>query len=314
MTHIYIIHENKEWTAPLLKHLDDMQLPYKEWFLNEGTLDLSDIPPEGIFYNRISASSHTRDHRYSAEYTASVLAWLNAHNRIVLNSERALALEISKIAQYSSLQANGIKIPKTIAAIGKTQIIEAAKKMTPPFITKHNRGGKGLGVQLFHSIIALETYINNDQFEKPIDGITLIQEYIQSPEPYITRCEFINGKFLYAVRVDTSEGFELCPADACSIGDNFCPTTTKTKAKFEIIENFNHPILTKYEKFLSENDITFAGIEFIKDKAGNLFTYDVNTNTNYNTDAENNVGIYGMKEIANVLGTKLKELKAIKKI
>ena len=24
-----------------------------------------------------------------------------------------------------------------------------------------------------------------------------------------------SGKFLYAVRVDTSEGFQLCPADAC---------------------------------------------------------------------------------------------------
>ena len=29
--------------------------------------------------------------------------------------------------------------------------------------------------------------------------------------------ENYGGQFLYAVQVDTSEGFELCPADACRI-------------------------------------------------------------------------------------------------
>ena len=32
--------------------------------------------------------------------------------------------------------------------------------------------------------------------------------------------EFVGGEFLYAVRVDTSQGFELCPADACRIDDD----------------------------------------------------------------------------------------------
>jgi hypothetical protein len=29
--------------------------------------------------------------------------------------------------------------------------------------------------------------------------------------PLITRAEFVGGKFIYAVEVDTSGGFELCP-------------------------------------------------------------------------------------------------------
>src|SRR3546814_13781757 len=91
--------------------------------------------------------------------------------------------------------------------------------MPGSFITKHNRAGKGLGVQWFHSVKALEDYVNGEAFEPSIDGITLIQEYIRAPEPYITRVEFVGGKFLYAVRVDTSLGFELCPADVCQVGD-----------------------------------------------------------------------------------------------
>ena len=41
-------------------------LPFEEWFLSEGVLDLAGAPPQGVFYNRMSASSHTRGHRYAA--------------------------------------------------------------------------------------------------------------------------------------------------------------------------------------------------------------------------------------------------------
>ena len=44
----------------------------------------------------------------------------------------------------------------------------------------------------------------------------LVQRYIKAPEPFITRVEFIGGQLLYG-RVDTSQGVELCPADACQI-------------------------------------------------------------------------------------------------
>lgn len=305
---VYIIHENEEWTKPLFDHLDTLQVPYEDWFLHEGTFDLTKEPPKGVFYNRMSASSHTRNHRYAPEYTAAVLAWLESHHRMVFNTSRALQLEVSKIAQYTSLEAFGIPVPKTVAAIGKEKIIEAASSFSGPFITKHNRAGKGLGVRKFKSIDDLRKYIYSHEFEPSIDGITLIQEYINSPEPYITRLEFINGRFFYAVRVDTSEGFELCPADACVIGDRFCPTTIDSKPKFEILTDYSNPYLAKYESFLRANGIHFAGIECIVDQKGNLFTYDVNTNTNYNAEAEAKAHKYGMKAIAEVLKGQLELL------
>ncbi|WP_017436966.1 ATP-grasp domain-containing protein [Saccharococcus caldoxylosilyticus] len=312
MSKIYIIHENSEWTVHLTRRLDELGLPYEEWFLDKGTVDLSATPPEGVFYSRMSASSHTRAHRFAPELTEAVLAWLERHGRRVLNGSRALRLEVSKVNQYMALNAHGIRTPKTIAAVGKEQIVEAAKQLgAPSFITKHNRAGKGLGVQLFHSIEALQQYLESPAFEDSVDGITLVQEYIQAPEPFITRCEFVGGKFMYAVRVDTSEGFELCPADACQIGDLFCPIgETATRPKFEIIDGFSDPILEKYEQFLRANDIHIAGIEFIRDQNGTIFTYDVNTNTNYNSEAEARAGKFGMLEVAKFLGEELKRLQA----
>jgi len=309
MTKIYIIHENNEWTAPLKKEMEALSLPYEDWFLSEGVLDLSTIPPEGVFYNRMSASSHTRDHRYAAEYTAAVLSWLENNGRKVINTSNALKLEVSKVAQYTALDAHGIRTPRTVVAVGKEQIIKAAEMFTGAFITKHNRGGKGLGVQLFQSTAALKHYVNGSDFDYPIDGITLIQEYIESDEPYITRCEFIGGKFIYAVQVDTSSGFQLCPADACQIGDAFCPVGTSASPKFEIIKDFENPIIEKYATFLKGNGIHIAGIEFIVNKQGEIFTYDINTNTNYNSEAEANAGMSGMGEIAKYLGSELKNLK-----
>lgn len=306
MAKIHVLHENNEWTNHLVKRLEEFSLPYELWHLDEGIIDIEATPPEGVFYNRMSASSHTRGHRYAPELTEGVLAWLEANGRSVFNGTRAIRLEVSKVNQYTALRQEGIPVPKTIAAVGKQQIIEAAERLgMSPFITKHNRAGKGLGVQLFHSVDALKQYVNGPMFEESIDGITLIQQYIEAPEPFITRCEFIGGKFLYAVRVDTSDGFELCPADACSIEDQFCPVGETPPAKFEVVEGFNDPIIQKLETFLEKNQIAVAGIEIIKDRDGNVYAYDVNTNTNYNSDAEAKAGKFGMLELATFLGNAL---------
>jgi hypothetical protein len=311
MSCIYVIHENHEWTAPLRTELERLDLPYREWFLDQGHLDLSAPPPEGVFYNRMSASSHTRNHRYAAEYTAAVLAWLESHGRRVINSSRSLQLEISKVAQYTALAAHGIRTPHTVAAVGREQILQAAKGFDGPFITKHNRGGKGLGVRLFHSVSALQLYLEDPEFEQSPDGITLLQQYIEAPEPFITRCEFVGGKFLYALRADTSQGFLLCPADECQVGDAFCPTNELATAKFRIVKNFDHPILIRYARFLEANAIHIAGIEFIVDGNGELYTYDINTNTNYNAVAESEAGLSGMRSIAMYLGSELTALAKI---
>ena len=308
MGKIHVIHENDAWVVPLRAAFDELSLPFEEWHLDEGLLDLSTAPPEGVFYNRMSASSHTRGHRYAPELTAGVLAWLESHGRRVVNDSRALRLEISKIAQYAALRDYGIRTPRTIAAVGKTNIVAAAQRMQGSFITKHNRAGKGLGVKLFNDVGALRAHLGSDAFEDSVDGITLIQEYIRAPEPFITRVEFVGGQFLYAVRVDTSLGFERCPADVCQVGDAFCPVGEQprdSKPRFRIVDGFRNPIVEKYQRFITDHGIGVAGIEFIENASGEIFTYDVNTNTNYNSDAEAEAGLFGMRSVAKYLGEEL---------
>src|SRR5438045_8599699 len=125
--HIYVIHENAAWLEPLARALDAEKVPWRDWFLDQGMFDLSKPPPKGVSYNRMRASSHTRDHRYAAELTAAVLAWLAGHGRRVVNGPRALDLEISKARQYAALEAAGIQTPRSVLVAGKEELVTAAR-------------------------------------------------------------------------------------------------------------------------------------------------------------------------------------------
>ena len=79
---------------------------------------------------------------------------------------------------------------------------------------------------------------------------------------------------------------------------------------FEIIENFHHPVLDRYGACLAMNGIQIAGVEMLIDEDGEAWTYDINTNTNYNQEAEAACGYTGtsragMHAIAGYLGRQL---------
>ena len=280
---IIVIHENKEWIPPFEEAFRALHLEYDFWYVPEMNFNLQDVPRQAVYYNRLSASSHTRNHRYEPELALGILEWLERHSRIVVNGSRALDLEISKIRQYQELEKYKILTPKTFASVRINEIMNGADQIGFPLVSKHNRSGKGLGVYKFDNKIALKEFISSQSFESSPDGINLLQEYIHAPSNTIIRMEFVGSKFIYAVEVNTSEGFELCPADECQIDSN-CPTGKESK--FSIIQDFKIKNLSSYEAFLSDNDIGIAGIEIIIDKDGLVWTYDVNTNTNYNALAE----------------------------
>lgn len=294
MRSIHLIHENPAWLPPLAEALDRLRLPWAEWDLSEGVFDLSAPPPEGVFYNRMSASSHTRGHRYAAELTAGVLAWLSRHGRRVVNGPRALDLEISKARQYAALEAAGVPVPRTVLALGDADRVASAAREHfggGPVILKPNRGGKGLGVRLFPDADALEAHLRaSPEDERPVDGLWLLQEHVRAERPVITRAEFVGGRFLYAVEVDTSSGFELCPADVCAVPPGGPPAAPRFRVLDEGIEAGLH---SKLEGFLAANGTEVAGIEFIRATDGRVLAYDVNTNTNYNPEAEAKAGVAG---------------------
>lgn len=310
---IYILHENQSWVDPLISFLNEIGAPYENWFLNDAHLDLNSIPPEGIFYNRMSASSHTRNHRFSIELAESILGWLELHNRRVINDRRALTLEVRKTDQLLALRKYGFDAPYSIMANNPASLLQAAKNLRQtPFIVKPNRGGKGLGVKLYTTLAQLEQDIASQQLPETLDGVWIAQQYVKPVDGRITRVELIGGKFYYAVSVDTANGFELCPADACNIGDAFCPAdqaqeTENADEKFQVLSPYQNPDISRYEDFFKAVGIEIGAMEYALGEDGKRYIYDINTNTNYNSGAEAQLNNQwqGMRRVAEFLNYEL---------
>jgi glutathione synthase/RimK-type ligase-like ATP-grasp enzyme len=302
---VHVLHENPDWYAPLGAAFDAAGLPHEQWLLGDGVLDLDDEPAAGVFWSRMSASSHTRGHPHAKDQARAILRWLESHGRRVVNGRRALELEVSKAAQLTSLRAAGFDVPRTLAVAGSADLPAAARKLPVPFIVKHNQGGKGAGVRLFESHDEFDAYAASPRYQPPVDGITLLQEYLRAARPCITRAEIVGGEFMYAITADTARGgFELCPADACAVEPGAGPASA---GLFSLREGFDHPIIGRYRDFARAVGVEIAGFEFIETADGRVVTYDVNTTTNYNAGIEAVAPRPALPAVAAFLGRLLAE-------
>ena len=60
-------------------------------------------------------------------------------------------------------------------------------------------------------------------------------------------------------------------------------------------------MIASYERVMHQHAIDVASFEFITDASGKAYTYDINTNTNYNTRAEQRAGVSGMDTLIDYL-------------
>ncbi|WP_240316347.1 hypothetical protein [Salinibacter ruber] len=159
-------------------------------------------------------------------------------------------------------------------------------------------------MQLFRTHEAFEEAVRAGDIPTPPAHITLLQQFVEAAEPFITRCEFVDGEFLYAITSDTSDGFELCPADACRTDEDRC-AVDGDDSLFALREDLPAALIDRYKAFLNREQIDIAGIEFIEDTEGQIWTYDINGTTNYSPEVENEHDLSGMAAVADLLKREL---------
>ena len=59
------------------------------------------------------------------------------------------------------------------------------------------------------------------------------------------------------------------------------------------------------QEVMKEQGLDVLRFEFVRDLNGQPYFYDINTNTNYNSDAEQRAGVSAMKSLAHYLKTTL---------
>lgn len=300
---VHVLHENPEWMPPFAAAFAAEGVDWDETLVTGGSLDLTAAPAEGLWWSRMSASAHTRGHTAAAEHARALLDVLEAHGRRVVNGRAVLDLELSKVRQLALLRAARIAVPRTVAVVGgrPDDVLAAAATVGLPVVVKPNRGGKGLGVTRFDSVDELAAALPG--LDEPVDGVLLVQEYVEPARPRITRAEIVGGELVYAITADTERGgFQLCPADACAVDG--------TPASLFALRTEPLPsgLADAYESFARWHGLEVAGFEFIETADGRAVTYDVNTNTNYNPDVEAVASRSAARAVARYLGTLDKEI------
>ena len=296
---IYLLQENPDWAPPMLEALVQLGVSGELIDLREGQLDLSQPAPEGVFFCRVSASAYSRGNQSAYANARAWLSLLVSEGRSVVNGIRALELELSKAKQFIALKRAGMNVPDSRFVAGPRAVLEAAETIGYPVVLKPNCGGKGLGVRRFDDRSSLEGYLQSDEVDVGADGLLVVQALIDSAEGVVMRHEFVGGEHLYSVRVQTGGAFELCPADGCAIG--------ATGPRFDVELEYQNPVLEPCGRMLFEAGVEVAGVETMTDRAGQIWAYDINVNTNYNREAELRAGLErgGALRVAELLRARL---------
>jgi hypothetical protein len=275
MENLAVYYEHPLWFEPLFRELDRRGVPWKRVQTQDYMFDPTDLnAPASVMFNRLAMSSFLRQSEHAIFHgLAAVSHWELAGARVI-NGSHALHIDTSKARQLSLFRSLGLNVPQTRVVHRLDDIPLAAGQIGFPLVVKPNIGGSGSGVARYDSTEDLRVKLADGAISKPIDGVTLVQDYVPARDGRVIRCETLNGQFLYAIALNgAGSTFDLCPADVCMVDK---PTIT--------IEAYRPPdeIVAAVEAVARAARLDVGGIEYvIDDRDGVARFYDINALSNF---------------------------------
>lgn len=308
---IGILYEHPEWFKPLFATLDRRGLPYEPIHAEAHHYDPSATESRyGLVVNRVSASSYLRDHVQAIHHARQYLDHVETLGVPVVNGLRAFELDLSKARQLSLMTRLGIPHPKSRVANSVDQIEAAALELTYPLIVKPNLGGSGALMRRFDSHDELRASVADGTMAPilGIDNTAIVQEFHTARGGSIVRVEALENQFLYGIRIHNgaSQNFNLCPADICDVpvpaaaaapasdasDFEFCPVDAPVLRQLQI-EATDPPqwVIDSVLAIFRAGGVDVGGVEYLEsERDGQIYLYDVNSLSNFVTDAPNLVG------------------------
>lgn len=333
MKPVAVLYENDAWMAPVFAALEAAGIPYERVFANAQAFDPSaDAPAWSLAVNKVSPSSYLRGHAPSIAFARQFLPFLEERGIPVVNGSEAFRLETSKALQLLLLRRLGIRAPSAHVVNDPSRVVDAARGLRPPFMVKPNIGGSGALMRRFASLEELEAAVPT--LDLGPDGTALVQEYLEPIDGSIIRVEFLDGRFLYAIRIsnESATDFNLCPADICQVpgevslgmelgamaleaGDpasgspstsDFDKCVVDAPAKKSMrIERFDPPaeMVEAVLRIAGAGKLDVGGVEYlVAGRDGRPYVYDINALSNFVTDATSLVGFDPHQRFARYLG------------
>ncbi len=326
MRPIAVLYENEAWMAPVFAALEDAGAAVAPVFANTASFDPRGPAPEwSLAVNKVSPSSYLRSHGPSIAFARRYLPFLEERGVPVVNGSEAFRLETSKALQLQLLDRLGIRAPRAHVANEPERVADAASGLRFPVIVKPNVGGSGALMRRFDSLDELRAGASSDfpggtRLDLGPDGTVLVQEYLEPESGAIVRVEFLDGEYLYAIRItnDRAQDFNLCPADVCQQGQGPLPTVGRAMSRREEaasrredqdqygnaavdgsakkplrIEAFDAPgeMIDAVLRIARAGRLDVGGVEYlVAARDGLPYVYDINALSNFVTDAPTLVG------------------------
>jgi hypothetical protein len=298
MRPIGVIYENEGWLAPTFDALDAVGAPYERLFAADAVFDPAGGAPEwSLAVNKVSPSSYLRDHAPAIGFGRAFVSFLEERGVPVVNGSAAFDLETSKAKQLVLLGSLDIRAPRAQVITHPSQAARAAESLRFPVIVKPNVGGSGALMRRFENVDELREGAATIDLGPDRSGI--VQEYLEPDDGSIVRIEFLDGEFLYAIRItnDRDQDFNLCPADICQVpsattqfDNNPLDAPTKKPLRIEAFEPPGEMIDTVL-RIARAGRLDVGGVEYlVAARDGLPYVYDVNALSNFVTDAPALVG------------------------
>ena len=300
---IAIYYEQPHWFKPLFAELERRGIPFEKLDATAHGYAIEDRPEErySLVVNRMSPSAWNREHGDTIFYTLGYLDHLEARGVRVINGSQAFRSELSKASQLTMLDRLGLPYPKARVIHRASQAAAASDGLRFPVVVKPNIGGSGAGVKRFDDREQLAAAGETGELMLGMDATALVQEFIPARGGYIVRCEVLDGKFLYAIKVHTTgETFDLCPADICrttgGVDLNRGACALDAPKSGIRVEGYEPPaaVIADVERIMAAAGVELGGVEYmLDDRDGDgavPLYYDINALSNFVADGERVVG------------------------
>ena len=294
MKPIGILYEHPEWFRLLFAELERRQIAYEPILAHEHRFDPAErTAPYCLVVNRVSASSYLRGHGAAIFHARGYLEHLERIGVRVVNGTSAFGLDTSKVRQLSLLADLGLPCPRSRVVNAVSQIETAAAELEYPLIVKPNLGGSGALMQRFRYPAELRAAIRDGQLDSVLglDATAIVQEFHPPKGGAITRVEALDGRFLYAISIETDpeQGFNICPADICLL-DASGAAPAQRSLRIEVASPPRWVIEGVLEIFRAAR-VDVGGVEYLEsERDGQIYLYDVNALSNFVTDAPRLLG------------------------
>ena len=292
---IAILYENRQWMEGLFRELDFRGLPYQEINLDDAAFSLDTPDDYPLVINRVSPSSYLRGHGSAIRLATGWLETLERSGKRVINGAASFKVETSKMAQHLLIRSIGLRAPKTVVFNNREAVRSLVHHFPFPAILKPDTGGSGAYVRYVPSREYLEYLLRNEDELFGPDHVLLLQEFITSADGTIVRTEFVDGEFLFALRVRPVNTFNLCPADGCER-----PPAGQSEGDGEPAVDFEHysdipaDAVAEAREIVHKAQLDVGGVEYIESSDGHRYFYDINAPSVYRRDIVEASGVDAM--------------------